>query len=165
MRILKRRSEDKPKAIERLDFERPFLSLREAINRLFDESFWDPFSLVDAELSPVSGLSFFPKADIAETDKEVIITADVPGIDAEKIDIEVDEDSVTLSGKVEKESEQKDKRYYRFERQYGEFRRSFNLPAIVKADEAVAKVKNGVLTITLPKQEIETRKKIKVTAA
>lgn len=133
------------------------------MNRLFDESFWDPFDnfFPGRTLASVSR-TVFPKVDISETDNEVKIVADIPGIDPDKIEIEASEDTLSLSGKIEKESEEKEKKFYRFERQYGEFRREFALPAKVKTDAIEAKSKNGVLTIILPKAETEKKKKVKV---
>ncbi len=162
MRILKRKSQNSPTAIEKFDFDRPFMSLREAINRLFDESILDPFEFSSFPMEMVTGSKLFPKVDIAETEKEIKITANVPGVDPDKIEIEIGEDSIVLSGKIEKETEEKDKKFYRFEREFGEFRREFPLPAKINTDQSEAVIKNGVLTITLPKTEIETKKKLKV---
>lgn len=140
----------------------PVISLREAMNRLFHESLLDPFEGF-SELMPVRQAPF-PRVNISENDKTVTVVADVPGIDPSKIEIEAGEQSLTLSGIMEHESEKKGKKFYRFERSYGEFRRSLPLPAKVKPEEVSAKSKNGVLTITLPKVEAEKRKKIKVDA-
>ena len=90
--------------------------------------------------------------------------ANVPGIDPEKIDIEVGDDYLSLSGKIEKEHQDRDaaQKIYRYEREYGEFRREFTLPARVKKEGIVAKAKNGVLSITLPKTDDERKAKVKV---
>lgn len=136
--------------------EKQALSLRDAMNRLFEESFWEPSEfLSDLEAN-------YPKTDIMEDEKEIKVIADVPGIDPEKIEIEAEEDSLSLSGKTEKEEEQKDKKFYRYERSYGQFRRSFPLPSKVDPEKVSAKVKNGVLTVTLPKTDQGKRKRIEI---
>ncbi len=148
----------------------PVLSLRDAMNKMFEESFWDPFDMFDrmsaAGARQLAGRGLYPKVDIAEDEKEIKVTADVPGMDPEQIEIEVEEDALTLSGKMEKEvkDEDKEKKYYRYEREYGEFRREFTLPAKVKTDAVTAKVKNGVLEIVLPKAEMEKKAKVQVKA-
>ena len=125
---------------------------RDLLNWFFRDSLFDP----DEWFSfwPVKG-SIFPKVDISETEDVIKVVANVPGVDPDKIEIEVDNDMLTISGKVEKEEEEKDEKLYRFERGYGEFRRQFSLPAKVDFEKVTAKAKNGVLTIILPKVEKE----------
>jgi len=105
----------------------------------------------------------FPRVDVEETDNEIKVMANVPGIDPRDIDVEVGDDYISLSGKIDKEDkEEKKGKVYRYEREYGEFRREFALPARVNKDSIVAKSKNGVLTITLPKSEEEIKKRVKI---
>lgn len=141
------------------------MSLRDAMSRVFDESFWDPFEPA-ARFSMMrgsAGVMGFPKVDISETEDEVKVVADIPGMDPEKVEVEVSDDGiVTLSGKTEHESEEKDKRYHRIERSYGEFRREFMLPTKVQANKVTAKAKNGVLTLIMPKSEEERKKKVRI---
>lgn len=138
------------------------LSLRDAMGRLFDESFWDPFE--DNGLMPRSRKELaFPKVNVYETDDEVRVTANIPGIDPENVDIEVDEDTLTLSGVIEDEKEQKDERCYSLEREYGEFYRDIFLPARVDPEKVSAESKDGVITVKMPKIEDKSgRKKIDV---
>lgn len=136
------------------------------IDRFLDDS-WDPFNMMMPSLFRNRGLasvsSLFPKVDVSETDNEIKVVANVPGIDPEKLNIEVGDDYLSLSGKIEKENkDEKDGKVYRYEREYGEFRREFALPARVKADQISAKAKNGVLTITLPKSDEEKKHKVRV---
>ncbi len=137
------------------------------IDRFFDDAL-DPFSMMAPSLFRNRGLgnvsTLFPKVDVEETENEIKVTANIPGIDAEKINVEVGDDYLSLSGKIEKEDKSKDKngKVYRYEREFGEFRREFALPARVKKDGIVAKSKNGVLSITLPKSEEEIKKKVKI---
>jgi len=164
----KNKKDDKNKEVDRsispLGPESHFMSLRDAMNRLFDESFWDPFdNFFGPHRQMISRVSF-PKVDVSETGKEVRVVADIPGVDPDNVDIEVDEDVVTLSGQVNKETEEKDKdkKYYRFERECGEFKRVVPLPARVSPDKVSAKHKNGVLTVTLPKVSPEKKRKVKI---
>lgn len=137
----------------------PF-SLRDAMNRLFDESFFDPFSRV----STLGRQIGFPKIDVSESTNEIIITANIPDVDAEHIDLEVDENTITIKGAIERSKENTDRYFYRVEREYGEFRREIPLPAPIKPDEVTAAVRNGVLTIILPKQKANGRIKVKAKA-
>lgn len=137
------------------------------IDRFFDDT-WDPFNMMAPSLFRNRALSSvsmtFPKVDVSETENEIKVVANVPGIDPEKIDIEVGDDYLSLSGKIEKEvkDENGKGKVYRYEREYGEFRREFNLPARVNKDGIVAKAKNGVLSIVLPKSEDERKTKVRV---
>lgn len=145
------------------EFPSPF----SLIDRFFDDAL-DPFSMMAPSLFRNRGLgnvnTLFPKVDVEETENEIKVTANIPGIDAEKINVEVGDDYLSLSGKIEKEQKSEDKRgkVYRYEREFGEFRREFALPARVNKDGIVAKSKNGVLSITLPKSEEEKKKKVKI---
>ena len=136
------------------------------IDRFFDDAL-DPFNMLKPALfrnRVLSSVSMtFPKVDVSETDNEIKVVANVPGIDPEKIDIEVGDDYLSLSGKIEKENkDEKDGKVYRYEREYGEFRREFSLPVRVNKNGIVAKARNGVLSITLPKSEDERKARIKV---
>lgn len=143
------------------DLNRP-LSLRDAMSRLFDESIWDPFE----DRGLMSERVQFPKVDVSETESEVKVTANVPGMKAEDLSIEADEDSLYLSGVIQQENEQKDEKQYRYEREYGEFSREIFLPARIDPDKIEASTKDGVLTVTMPKvEEGSGRKKISVKQA
>lgn len=136
------------------------------IDRFFDDAFASPFSMLSPTRSVgIGGMSTtFPKVDVSETEKEIKVVANIPGIDPEKIDIEVGDDYLSLSGRIEKENKTEDKagKIYRYEREYGEFRREFALPTRVNKEGIVAKAKNGVLSVTLPKSEDERKAKVKI---
>lgn len=102
------------------------------------------------------------RVDVFQTADDVIVKADVSGLDPKDLDIEINEDTLTISGQTEalKEIEQED--FYYHERHWGEFSRSIILPVEIKRDEISAKLKNGLLTITLPKAEKEKTRKIEV---
>jgi len=152
-----------PRDVQMYDTRSP-LSL---LDRIFDDSLFDSFGLAPSLLGNrrLGNMSMsFPKVDVSETDSEIRVVANVPGIDPQKIDIEVGDDYLSLSGRVDKENAEEDAKgkVYRYEREYGEFRREFALPARVKKDGIVAKAKNGVLTLTLPKSEEEKKQRVKI---
>jgi len=136
------------------------------IDRLLDDPLLDPFNMFAPSLlrtRPFSNVhSLFPKVDVSETDDEIKVVANIPGIDPDKIDIEVGDDYLSLSGKIEKETKDEKGKMYRYEREYGEFRREFALPTRVNKDGIKAVAKNGVLSIRLPKSEDERKSRIKV---
>lgn len=136
------------------------LSLREAVNRMFDERFWFPIDISTPLLGERGDTS--PKVDVIETDREIMVTASLPGVDPDAIHIEADENSLRIRGAFEKEHEKKEARAYHYEREYGTFDRIITLPAKVNPGNASAKTKNGVLTVTLPKSEKATQKKISI---
>ena len=107
---------------------------------------------------------WLPAFDISETEDEVIVKAEVPGMDVEDIDITLTDGLLTIKGERKLEKEDKGENYHRIERQFGSFSRSFNVGAKVKADGIDAGYKDGILTITLPKAEEDEPKKIEVTS-
>jgi HSP20 family protein len=130
------------------------------IDRFFD-NVPDPFNIIGPRLLGALNAAF-PKVDVSETRDKVKVVANIPGVDPENINIEIGDDYLSLSGTIKKEVKDEDKqgKIYRYEREYGEFRREFKLPAHVNEDAIVAKVKNGVLTVELPKIGDENRKTI-----
>jgi HSP20 family protein len=102
---------------------------------------------------------FEPRVDVVETDQEVKVTAELPGLDAKDVDLTVSRNVLTLKGEKTQEHEEKGEGYYRSERSYGAFERSVSLPSTVKTDQADASFDKGVLTVTFPKREAETDKK------
>ncbi len=136
---------------------------RDIMERFFDENWLEPFERWPGQIVRRVAPAF-PKVDVSETDKEVKVIADIPGVSPQDIEINVEDDRLTLSGKVERKKEEGERggRYYRYEREFGQFRREVGLPVKVVSDKASAKSKNGVLTIVLPKAEGEKRKKIKI---
>ena len=105
-----------------------------------------------------------PAVEIKETDKELILKAEIPGIDAKDLEVEVREDRVTISGehKEEETTEDKDKNYFRSEFHYGKFERVVPLPMPIKTDQITSEFKQGILTLTLPKVEEAPKKVVKV---
>lgn len=135
-------------------------SIRDVFDRFFDERFWiDPFPRVMARMSR----NIFPRVDVTETENEVKVVADVPGVNPDNINLDIRDNRIRITGFMESESKPEgNEKPYRYERSYGEFQREIILPARVKDQEVKAVCKDGVLTITLPKAEEEKRKKITI---
>jgi HSP20 family protein len=100
-----------------------------------------------------------PRLDVSETDKEIEVIADLPGLEKKDIDISLDNGVLVIKGEKKEEYKETDKHVHRMERRYGSFYRALRLPTEVKSDKIEASFKNGVLKITLPKSE-EAKKKI-----
>ncbi len=132
-----------------------FEVLHDDMSRMLD-NFWD---------SKSPGIGWNPDIDIAETDNEIIVKAEIPGVAPKDIDITVMDGTLTIKGEKKEEKEDKGKSYHRVERSYGCFTRTIDLPAHVKLDEIEAKDHHGVLEITLPKMEKAKTKKITVQTA
>jgi HSP20 family protein len=106
--------------------------------------------------------AFGPKIDVYETDSDITVKAELPGVDPKDVEVNATEDSIALSGEMRREEEIDEEGYYRAERSFGRFQRQIDLPAAVKAAEAKATFKNGVLEIALPKVEEAKARKVKV---
>jgi len=136
---------------------RDLISLREAMDHLFEESFVRPRAgwLTPRETRTLA-------VDMYTTDDAVVVKAAVPGVKPEDIDISLSGNTLTIKGETKAEEEIKEENYIRRERHYGAFSRTLTLPTPVVADEAEAKFENGILTLTLPKVEEAKPKVIKV---
>jgi len=139
------------------DVWEPFLEFRKATDRLFDD-FFRSFSRGPLaewrspwEISTDVIDTGWPRVDMDETDEEITITAELAGVDRDNIDVSVTDDRVTIRGEKKEEEEKKEKDYFRLERSYGTFQRSFSLPCEVESDKVDASFKDGVLTVKLPK--------------
>jgi HSP20 family protein len=107
---------------------------------------------------------WLPAVDIYETDDDIVVTAELPGLEKDQVGVEYKEGVLTLRGERKLEREVKEESYHRMERSYGAFHRSFTLPGSVDEEKISAKIKNGVLEIHLPKKEAAKPKQIKVAA-
>jgi HSP20 family protein len=103
-----------------------------------------------------------PEVDVREMDNEIIVEAEIPGMEQKDIDVSIKDNVLTLKGEKKMEKEEKEANYHRVERTYGSFVRSLMLPSKVSADKATAKYKNGVIKITVPKTEEVKPKEIAV---
>ncbi len=140
-----------------------FLEPFEEMERWFDDLFRRRFPLFPSRWT---GLRFpemeevSPSIDIYEEGDDVVVKGELPGMKKEDLDVNLTEDTITISGEKKKEETVEKKDYHRIERSHGSFCRSFGLPEEVQTDKAKAKFKDGVLEIRVPKTE-ESRKKKK----
>ncbi len=110
------------------------------------------------------GQGFVPALDVYQDKDNVIVETPLPGIDPEKVNISIENDVLTIEGSSEQKSEVDEKDYYRKEVRTGSFHRAVALPAAVAGEKANAEYKNGVLKITIPKEERAKPKQIKISA-
>ncbi len=127
----------------------------EEFERLFDEVMRRPFSVFSSILPRIRTVEdvITPAVDIYEEGDDLVIKAELPGINKQDIEVKLTEDHITISGEKKKEEKIEEKDYYRYERSYGSFSRTFRLPVEVQTDKAKAKFENGVLEIRIPKSE------------
>jgi len=135
------------------------ISLRDAMDRLFEESFIRPSSRLLAPLG-IGDLAI----DMYETDDDVVVKTAVPGVKPEDLDITITGDTLTIKGETKMEEEVKRENYLRQERRYGAFSRSVALPGGLDTDKAEATFENGILTLRIPKLEEVKPKSVKVKA-
>jgi HSP20 family protein len=147
--------------------EDPFYAFRREMDRVFDDFFGGGYGLTPFRGGFMESFGdFSPRVDVTENEKEVRITAELPGLEEKDIDVSLSNDVLTISGEKKAEKEDKGDNYYRMERSYGSFRRSIPLPTEVNSDQCDATFKNGVLQITLPKvHSKESAKKITIKAS
>lgn len=106
--------------------------------------------------------AFAPSIDISESDKQYMIDVEVPGMRKEDIDLNIENNTLTISGERKFEKKEDNKQYHRVESHYGSFSRSFTLPENVKVDSISASYNNGILNITVDKSEQQMKKQIKI---
>jgi HSP20 family protein len=140
---------------------------------------WEPFRELAAlqnemgrwmsQVAGVGGLAgngqsstWMPAVDVWETDKELVLSFDLPGIPEDKIAVELEDNILTVSGERERTQEHSNDRFYRFERRYGTFSRSVTLPTGVSEDSIQADYKDGVLEVRVPKPEEQKPKRIRI---
>lgn len=143
----------------------PFKELS-TIRQQMDRWFEDMLSISDRDwmgLHNMGGM-WTPAVEIEETDKQLILKAEIPGMDAKDLEVEVAEDRVIISGehREEKRSEDKKKNYFHSEFHYGQFQRTIPLPVPIKTDKIKSDFKHGILTLHLPKVEGAPKKAVKV---
>ena len=142
---------EKPTALAgRDEFLDPFVTLRRDVDRMFDDFFTN---FGGRALGPLSGgrQSVMPAIDVAETDKELVITAEMPGLDEKNFEVTVAGDVLTVKGEKKAEREQKNGDAHYMERRFGSFSRSVRLPFEVNDQPVDAKFDRGVLTIRVAK--------------
>jgi HSP20 family protein len=143
-----------------------------AMNLVVRDPFWKEFSTLSNRLNRLLETpredqtdflgSWTPAVDIFDKGGEVVIHAELPGIKKEDIDVRVENNVLTIRGKKERKEEVKEEGYFRAERSYGSFSRSFSLPTTVEVSKIAAEYRDGVLTLRLPKAEEAKPRQIEV---
>jgi len=123
---------------------------------------WDPFRDDLSAAQPWTGGEFVPRFDVKETKDAYVLKADLPGVKDEEVEVSLNGNTLTISGKREEEHKEEGEQYYAIERSYGTFARSFSLPDTVDSEHVSAELKNGVLTIHMPKRPEAQPKKIEI---
>lgn len=136
---------------------RPFQELRKEVDRLFQEFFGKSYFPERWE-----GIEWVPSIDVSETEDEIIVKADIPGVKPEDIEINLVDNVLTIKGEKKREKEEKKENFYRVERYYGTFMRSIQIPSEVDVEKIKAQYKDGVLKVTLPKKPESKGKTIKI---
>lgn len=132
----------------------------EDVNQLFNES--RIASTADGDQSSIATSNWTPAVDIKEEDGRFVLKADIPGVEAKDIDVTMDDGVLTIKGERRHESEEDANGYKRVERSYGSFYRRFSLPDTANAEGISAQGKDGVLEVSIPKQEKAQPRKITV---
>jgi len=148
-------------AIIRWDPFRDVVTLRERMNRMFE----DVFSGRAEEGKELTTSTWAPAVDIFETEKELVLTAEIPGVDEKDVEIKIEDNTLSLKGERKFEKETKEENYHRIERSYGSFYRAFTLPNSIDPEKIQATHENGVLKITMPKRDELQPRKVKILKA
>lgn len=135
---------------QRRDEEFPFFALQKEMNNLFDH-FQSSFDLPGLTFNDNAFGDFNPRVDMKDLEKEISVTAELPGMEEKDVQVKLNGDVLTISGEKKSQKEEDVKGHYRMERIYGTFSRSLLLPAEVELDKCTATFKNGVLHVVLPK--------------
>jgi HSP20 family protein len=136
----------------------PFMSLHRQMNRLFDDAFrGSTGQMPSSQGQGGEGGMLMPHMDVSETDRELKICAELPGVSEKDVDIRLEDDVLVI--RAEKKFERKDEKenYHFIERSYGTFQRALRLPGPIDPDQVQARFENGVLTVTVPKSEQQER--------
>ena len=136
---------------------REFDRMRRDMDRL-----WDSFLEGTPRRRGEERGEWLPSLDVSETKNELVVKAEVPGMDAKDIDISLSDGVLTIKGEKKQEKEEKEADYHLIERSYGAFTRSIQLPKEVQGEKINASYKDGILRITLPKSEEAKKKEIKI---
>lgn len=145
--------------LRRVD-EHPFFALQREMNQMFDDIFE---GISPAALREKGLATFYPSIDVKETDTEITVKAELPGMEEKDVEVTLEDETLTLRGEKKAEEKEEDgKGYWRRETSYGSFLRVIPLPRGIDQEKVDARFKNGVLSITLPKQEEEKVKGKKI---
>lgn len=139
-------------SVVRFDPFRDLTAFRDDINRLFTRTFGESGET----------RSWTPVIDVFEREDAVVLKAELPGLGADDVDVEIDDNVLTISGERKFTETVEDDRYYRVERSYGTFRRSLTMPQGIREDAVQARFVDGVLEVTVPKAEIVSPRKVAI---
>ncbi len=141
--------------------EHPLARLRTEMDRAFERFWRDPWSASLADVfQSSSGLGL--RMNLAESENDVTVTAELPGVDPKDVDISVTNNVLTIRGEKKQEKEEKKRNYHYVERSFGSFHRSIQLPSSADPNKVDASYKNGILTVTLQKRPEDKPKRIPV---
>lgn len=144
-------------AIIKWDPFRYLITLREKMNRLFEDAVTSR-----GEEKDLISSTWSPAVDIYENENELVLTAEVPGLQEKDVEIKIEDNTLSVRGERKFEKETKEENYHRIERSYGTFFRSFTLPNYIDQDKIQAEHENGVLKITMPKRTELKPRKVKI---
>jgi len=145
-------------AIIRWDPFRDLVTLRDKMNRLFEDA-------VRGEEKDLITSSWAPAVDIYETENELVLAAEVPGVEEKDVEISVEDNTLSIRGERKFQKETKEENYHRIERSYGSFYRSFTLPSYVDQERIHAEHESGVLKVHMPKKPEVKPRKVKILKA
>jgi len=146
--------------------EESLTQLRHEMATLIDSFFQDPWDLANLG-PPVASIATagFPRTDLAESENEVTVTMELPGVDAKDLDVSVAGRMLAVRGEQKHEREEKQKNYHYIERRFGEFQRNVQLPSSVDPSNVDATCKDGLLTVTIAKHPDVKPKRVAVSSA
>lgn len=142
----------------------PLEEMEQMMERFFGRSWLQPWRMEWPDWSrlPAPFEGRMPKIDIVDRDKEILVHAELPGVDKKDLDVTMTDTTVTIKGKSRKEEKEEKGDYYRCEISQGSFARTVTLPAEVDTDKAKASFKDGMLELTLPKVNVSKRRNVKI---
>ncbi|MFO7733584.1 MAG: Hsp20/alpha crystallin family protein [Candidatus Aminicenantes bacterium] len=143
-------------AIIRWDPFGDFVTLRDRMNRLFEDMSGSK------EEKDLMTRAWAPSVDIYENENEVVLCAEIPGVEEKDVEIKVEDNNLIIKGERKFEKEAKEENYHRVERSYGSFFRSFALPSYIEQDKIEAEHENGVLRVRMPKKAELKPRKVKI---
>lgn len=143
-------------AIIRWDPFGDFVTLRDRMNRLFEDMSGSK------EEKDLMTRAWAPSVDIYENESEVVLCAEIPGVEEKDVEIKVEDNNLIIKGERKFEKEAKEENYHRIERSYGSFFRSFALPSYIEQDKIEAEHENGVLRVRMPKKAELKPRKVKI---
>jgi HSP20 family protein len=129
----------------------------EGVRKNFFEDFWGPFDFPEIKIPTARA----PLVNIQDKGKEILITAEIPGVEKNNINVDAEEDYIKIEGELKNESEKEKKDFYRYERKYSSFSRMIPMPEKIIPEKVFGELKDGILTLTAPKAKVMENPKTK----